>query len=107
MSQEQTTITIKDFLKKQDELWAVYDKARDNHPKPIKPKGARKKEMQTHAKGSDPNCKYCKPIIEAVAKINDFDLLHLGMTRTELVNTRNTVHFMRRVIIMMKNGGEL
>jgi arginyl-tRNA--protein-N-Asp/Glu arginylyltransferase len=99
---------INEFLKKQDELWKNYDEARTSHPKPIKAKNARKGGTErSHNIGSKPECKHCKAIIDSVSAINKYDKENLGMTRVEMMNTRNVVDFMRRVIKMMQEGGEL
>lgn len=103
-------MNINEFLEKQDELWSVYEKAKEAHPKPMKAKSSKNKgsrQAKSHEPGTKKDCEQCKSIHDAVVAINKHDEENLGMTRIEMTNTKNAVTFIRNVIKMMKEGGEL
>ena len=99
---------VESFLKEQARLEEVYGEARKAHPEIKSMKKVRRGVRPTHQPGSIPDtCEHCKKISDAVLAINKFDIEHLGSTRFQTASTRNTIEFMRRVIKMMKEGGEI
>ena len=114
---------VEEFLKKIDVFHQEISDLCNAHPAPtdaqrkkiiriskmkhISTKDAEKAAEGWHAPGADGDCEHCKPIIAKQEEMEAFEKENLGMTRSERAWKPGDIKFVRGVIKMLKEEGEL